>query len=54
MFGGCWIQDGSEWWLTGTERTIHDYYLNNVLIHEIGHINDQRNTRFAGHERNAD
>lgn len=53
-FGGRWIQDGSHWWLIWTERTIHDFYLNNVLIHEIGHINDHRNTNFADRERYAD
>ena len=37
MFGGRWEQDGSYWRLIWTEDTIRDYYLNNVLIHEIGH-----------------
>ena len=54
MYGGRWIQDGSHWWQVWTERTIRDYYLNNVLIHEIGHINDDRNTRFVDRERYAD
>ncbi|MEO2036476.1 MAG: hypothetical protein ABGZ35_30750 [Planctomycetaceae bacterium] len=54
MFGGRWIEDGLQWWLVWTESTIRDYYLNNVLIHEIGHINDCRNTRFADRERFAD
>lgn len=54
MFGGRWIEDGNQWWLVWTENTIRDYYLNNVLIHEIGHINDRRNTRFADRERFAD
>ena len=54
MFGGRWIEDRSQWWLVWTENTIRDYYLNNVLIHEIGHINDRRNTRFVDRERFAD
>ena len=54
MFGGRWIQDGASWWLVWREHTIRDYYLNNVLIHEIGHINDHRNTRFVDRERFAD
>lgn len=54
MFGGRWVQDGRYWWLTWNERTIRDYYLNNVLIHEIGHINDDRNKRFIDRERFAD
>ncbi len=53
MFGGRWIQDGQFWWLIWDEQTIRDYYLNNVLIHEIGHINDDRNTRFVDRERYA-
>ncbi len=54
MFGGRWIQDGTVWRLLWTERTIRDFYLNNVLIHEIGHINDDRNTSFRKRERFAD
>ncbi len=54
MFGGRWIQDGKLWRLVWTERTIRDFYLNNVLIHEIGHINDDRNTSFRKRERFAD
>ena len=54
MFGGRWVQDGNLWRLLWTERTIRDFYLNNVLIHEIGHINDDRNTSFRKRERFAD
>jgi hypothetical protein len=54
MFGGRWVQDGRHWWLIWDQDTIRDYYLNNVLIHEIGHINDNRNTRFIDRERYAD
>jgi hypothetical protein len=54
MFGGRWEQDGSYWRLTWTPETIRDFYLNNVLIHEIGHINDDRNTSFRERERYAD
>lgn len=54
MYGGRWVQDGSHWWLIWNENTIRDYYLNNILIHEIGHIHDDRNTRFADRERYAD
>ncbi len=54
MFGGRWVQDGPLWRLIWTERTIRDFYLNNVLIHEIGHINDDRNTNFRERERFAD
>ncbi len=54
MFGGRWVQDGNLWRLVWTERTVRDFYLNNVLIHEIGHINDDRNTSFRKRERFAD
>jgi hypothetical protein len=54
MYGGRWIQDGGFWKLVWTESTIRDFYLNNVLIHEIGHINDDRNTSFRQRERYAD
>ena len=54
MFGGRWVQDGNLWRLIWTTATIRDFYLNNVLIHEIGHINDTRNTSFRNRERFAD
>ena len=54
MYGGRWIQEGSMWRLVWTESTIRDFYLNNVLIHEIGHINDDRNTSFRKREQFAD
>lgn len=54
MFGGRWIQDGKFWRLVWNRKSIRDYYLNNVLIHEIGHINDQRNRNFRDRERYAD
>ena len=54
MFGGRWVQDGILWRLIWKESTIRDFYLNNVLIHEIGHINDDRNTSFRKREQFAD
>lgn len=54
MFGGRWVQDGRFWRLIWTESSIRDFYLNNVLIHEIGHINDVRNTSFRKREQYAD
>ena len=53
MFGGEWSQVGREWRLTWTLDTIRDFYLNNVLIHEIGHVNDQHNTNSVARERYA-
>ena len=53
MFGGEWTQVGRAWQLKWTTDTIRDFYLNNVLIHEIGHVNDLRNTNSAARERYA-
>ena len=53
MYGGVWSQAGSLYLLTWTPETIRDFYLNNVLIHEVGHLNDQRNTSYADRERYA-
>ncbi|MGH7127816.1 MAG: hypothetical protein ACREIV_04570, partial [Planctomycetaceae bacterium] len=40
MYGGRWMQDGKLWKLIWTPGTVRDFYLNNVLIHEVGHVND--------------
>lgn len=53
MFGGVWTQCAAEWHLTWTEQSIKDFYLNNVLIHEVGHVVDHRNTRMIDRERYA-
>lgn len=54
MYGGVWTQDGKLWRLSWTERALRDFYLNNVLIHEIGHVNDTRNRNQNARERYAD
>lgn len=54
MYGGRWERDGRDWRLIWTPDTIRDYYLNNVLIHEIGHVHDDRNARPRDRERFAD
>ena len=53
MFGGVWSQHGTQWHLTWTQAAIKDFYLNNVLIHELGHVLDTRNTNAADRERYA-
>jgi len=53
MFGGVWSCEGGLWKLTWTLATIRDFYLNNVLIHEVGHVNDERNTSSRDRERYA-
>jgi hypothetical protein len=53
MFGAVWTQHGVEWRQTWTEQAVQDFYLNNVLIHEIGHVLDTRNTNTEARERYA-
>jgi hypothetical protein len=53
MFGGEWQPDGRGWNLVWTADSIRDFYLNNVLIHEIGHTVDDRNGGFVDRERFA-
>jgi hypothetical protein len=55
MYGGRWEQSGQDRWrLVWTEQTIKDFYLNNILIHELGHLVDDRNTRSVDRERYAE
>lgn len=53
MYGGRWKHDGNLWRLVWTEEAIKDFYLNNVLIHEVGHLNDLRNANTRDRERFA-
>jgi hypothetical protein len=53
MFGGKWEQNGRAWNLIWTAEAVRDFYLNNVLIHEIGHTIDDRNGGFVDRERFA-
>jgi len=55
MYGGRWVHDSpGEWKLVWTESAIKDFYLNNILIHELGHLLDGRNNRSADRERFAE
>jgi len=55
MFGGRWVHESSDVWkLVWTERAIKDFYLNNILIHELGHLLDDRNSRAVDRERFAE
>ena len=55
MYGGRWEQSRDGLWqLVWTERAIKDYYLNNILFHELGHLHDRRNRRHADRERFAE
>jgi hypothetical protein len=53
MFGGEWSEHDGEWRLTWTPESIRDFYLNNVLIHEIGHVVDTWNTNAERREQYA-
>lgn len=55
MFGGVWEQESADCWqLVWTQETLRDFYLNNILIHELGHLVDTRNTSYADRERYAE
>lgn len=54
MFGARWVHENGQWRLIWTEAAIRDFYLNNVLIHELGHVLDGRNTSYRDRERFAE
>jgi len=55
MYGGRWSQGGPNLWrLEWTEDAVRDFYLNNILIHELGHLVDVRNTGYVDRERYAE
>ena len=54
MYGASWLQIENRWQLVWSEQSIRDFYLNNVLIHELGHILDSRNSSHRDRERYAE
>jgi hypothetical protein len=55
MFGGRWEQVGdSRWRLIWTPEALRNFYLNNILMHELGHLLDDRNTSYMDRERYAE
>lgn len=55
MFGGRWDEPcPGVWRLTWSEAAIEDFYLNNILIHELGHLLDERNSSYTDRERYAE
>jgi hypothetical protein len=55
MYGANWLPvERGRWQLLWTEEAIRDFYLNNVLIHELGHILDNRNSSHRDRERFAE
>ena len=55
MYGGRWDEPSpGVWTLTWSEQAAQDFYLNNILIHELGHLVDERNTSYIDRERYAE
>ena len=55
MFGGLWDEPSTGVWrLSWSQSAIEDFYLNNILIHELGHLLDDRNTSYTDRERYAE
>lgn len=55
MYGARWEQvDERIWNLHWTEACLRDFYLNNILIHELGHLLDDRNSSSQDRERYAE
>ncbi|HVX13276.1 MAG TPA: hypothetical protein VHC22_18980 [Pirellulales bacterium] len=55
MYGGDWVQESPHSWnLVWTEDSIKNFYRNNILIHELGHLLDNRNSRQIDRERFAE
>ncbi len=55
MFGGRWERpEHGVWRLIWTESAARDFQLNNVLIHELGHMVDTWNTNYMDQERFAE
>ncbi len=55
MYGGVWGEPGpGVWTLTWSQPAAEDFYLNNILIHELGHLVDEKNSSYVERERYAE
>ena len=55
MYGGRWHEPGpGVWTLTWSGQAAEDFYLNNILIHELGHLVDEKNSSYMERERFAE
>jgi hypothetical protein len=55
MYGARWVHEApSTWLLVWSKQSIKDFYLNNILIHELGHLVDDRNNGCVDRERYAE
>ena len=54
-YGARWLQHNQNLWICKwTRKTLADFYLENVLMHELGHLLDKRNTSPIDRERFAE
>ncbi len=55
MYGGVWDEPSpGVWTLTWSQQAAEDFYLNNILIHELGHLVDEKNSSYMERERYAE
>jgi hypothetical protein len=55
MYGGVWDEPShGVWTLTWSQQAAEDFYLNNILIHELGHLVDEKNSTYMERERYAE
>jgi len=55
MYGGRWDRpEPGVWRLTWSQAAIEDFFLNNILLHELGHLLDDRNSNYTDRERYAE
>jgi hypothetical protein len=55
MYGGVWDEPSPDvWTLTWSQQAAEDFYLNNILIHELGHLVDEKNSSYMERERYAE
>jgi len=55
MYGGRWEHSSPQLWrLIWTEQSASDYQLNNILVHELGHLVDTWNNKSTDQERFAE
>ena len=41
-----WIKENEKWQLQWSKSSIKQYYLEHLILHEIGHLIDSKNKRF--------
>jgi hypothetical protein len=55
MYGARWKRPAHNVWeLVWSKQAASDFYLNNILIHELGHLVDDRNESYVDRERYAE